>query len=806
MPMLIAAIGAVVFIGLLYAGRGFWAWVTLVAACLLAWSAAGVETGPLFIAVAAIIAAMALLFGVPPLRRLVVSKPLLGLVGKALPTIGDTERIALEAGTVWWDGDLFSGAPDWQKLLDFRPQPLSESERAFLDGPVEDFCAMIDDWKIAQDRDLSPAAWEFLKRERFFGLTIPEDYGGRGYSAIAHSAVVTKISSRSLAAAVIVMVPNSLGPGELLLHYGTDEQKDYYLPRLARGEDIPCFALTEPEAGSDAAATRSTGVVCRDTYEGKEVLGLRLNWAKRYITLAPVATVIGLAFRALDPDGLLGGEDDLGITCALIPPGLPGVDIGRHHDPMGIPFPNGPIFGTDVFVPIDAVIGGRDGIGQGWRMLMESLAEGRSISLPSLSVGAAQLAVRATGAYGTVREQFNMPIGRFEGIEEPLARTAAGAYYMNAARILTCGAVDAGEKPAVLSAIVKAYLTENMRAIVNDAMDVLAGAAICRGPRNIVGRPYVGIPIGITVEGANILTRSLIIYGQGAIRSHPFVRDEMEAVEARDLARFDKAFFGHVNFVFRNAVRSLFLGLTAGRLAAAPVHGPEARYYRGLTRFSAAFALVSDTALATLGGSLKRREKISGRMADALAWMYLGSAALKRFHDEGRPERDRALLRWSLEHALWQVQDALGGVIDNLPSRAASWILRPLVFPMGRALRPPSDDLGALIATSLLDDGAQRLHLSADIYVPPPGEPGLGRLEAALDKATEALPVRDKLRRAVRAGTLARGPEEALAEAAYAQGVIDEGERRVLKEWDEIRTDVIQVDVFEAEEYRSLKG
>ena len=805
MPMLIVAIGALLFIGLLYAGRGFWAWVVLAGACLLAWSPAG-EAGPLFIFVAAIVAAIALLFGVPPLRRMVVSKALLGLVGKSLPTIGDTERIALEAGTVWWDGDLFSGDPDWQKLLDFQPQPLSESERAFLDGPVEDFCAMIDDWQIAQDRDLAPDAWEFLKKQRFFGLTIPEAYGGRGYSAIAHSAVVTKISSRSLAAAVIVMVPNSLGPGELLLHYGTDAQKDHYLPRLARGEDIPCFALTEPEAGSDAAATRSTGVVCRDIYEGKEVLGLRLNWAKRYITLAPVATVIGLAFRVLDPDGLLGGEEDLGITCALIPPGLAGIDVGRHHDPMGIPFPNGPIFGTDVFVPMDAVIGGRDGIGQGWRMLMESLAEGRSISLPSLSVGAAQLAVRATGAYGTLREQFNTPIGRFEGIEEPLARTAAGAYFMNAARILTCGAVDAGEKPAVLSAIVKAYLTENMRAIINDAMDVLAGAAICRGPRNIVGRPYIGIPIGITVEGANILTRSLIIYGQGAIRSHPFVRDEMEAVAAGDLARFDKAFFGHVNFVFRNAVRSLFLGLTGGGLAAAPVAGAEARYYRQLTRFSAAFALVSDTALAILGGSLKRREKISGRMADALAWMYLGSAALKRFHDDGAPEGDRDLLQWSLDHALKQVQDALGGVIDNFPNRAVALILRPLVFPLGRTMRPPTDGLGARVAHGLLEDGAQRLSLSADIYIPPPDEPGLGRLEAALDKAVEARPIRDKLRRAVRAGTLAKAAEGDLADAAYAQGVIDEGERRVLREFEEIRTDVIQVDVFMPEEYRSLKG
>ena len=525
-------LGAIFLVVLLYVGKGYWAWVSALSIWLAMWWLTGVESPLAFKTAVTLAVLAAVVFRIQAIRRPLISAQVMRLVRAILPTMGDTERIALEAGTVWWDGDLFSGKPDWRKLLDLELQALSERERAFLDGPVEELCRMIDDWQINLDRDLSPEVWDFLKRERFFGMIVPEEHGGLGFSAIGHSAVVVKISSRSVTAAVTVMVPNSLGPAELILHYGTESQKKYYLPRLARGEEVPCFALTEPHAGSDAASGRSSGVVCRGVYEGKDVLGIRLNWNKRYITLAPVATVIGLAFRLFDPDGLLGGEEDIGITCALIPRDVQGITIGNRHDPMGVPFQNGPTSGADVFVPVDFVIGGQDGVGQGWKMLMESLAAGRSVSLPSLSVAAVELAARATGAYATVREQFNTPIGRFEGIEEPLARTAAGAYYMNAARILTCGAVDAGEKPAVLSAIVKAYLTENMRAIINDAMDVLAGAAICRGPRNIVGRPYIGIPIGITVEGANILTRSLIIYGQGAIRSHPFVRDEMEAVAA----------------------------------------------------------------------------------------------------------------------------------------------------------------------------------------------------------------------------------------------------------------------------------
>ncbi|HAA91396.1 MAG TPA: acyl-CoA dehydrogenase, partial [Rhodospirillaceae bacterium] len=572
--------GLIAFVALLYWGRGYWAWVLATAAILASVWIDGVSSQNLFWTAAVILASIAVLFGFRPFRRTLISPALLKVVKRILPSMGETERIALEAGTVWWDRDLFSGRPDWKKLLAFQPKPLTDVEEAFMEGPVEELCRMADDWQIHQDRDLPPEIWNFIKKHKFFGMIVPEEYGGLGFSAIGHSAVITKLSSRSVPLGTTVMVPNSLGPAELLLHYGTEEQKKHYLPRLATGEDIPCFALTEPEAGSDAASPRSHGIVCKGEVDGKEVLGMRLTWNKRYITLAPVATVVGLAFRLFDPDGLLGDEEDIGITCALIPRDTPGVEIGRRHDPMGVPFQNGPISGSDVFVPLDYIIGGEKGAGQGWRMLMDCLAAGRSISLPSLSVAAAEMTARTAGAYATVREQFGLPIGRFEGIEEPLARIGGYAYLMDAARRITCGAVDAGEKPAVLSAVIKAYCTDAMRHVVNDGMDIQAGAGICRGPRNILGRSFIAVPIGITVEGANILTRSMIIYGQGAIRAHPFVHDEMEAAEAGDVRRFDNALFGHINLVMCNGMRAWILGLTGSRLTRAPVSGPAARYYR----------------------------------------------------------------------------------------------------------------------------------------------------------------------------------------------------------------------------------
>lgn len=602
------------------------------------------------------------------------------------------------------------------------------------------------------------------------------------------------------------MVPNSLGPAELLLHYGTEEQKQHYLPRLARGDEIPRFALTGPEAGSDAAATQSIGNVCRGRFRGEEVLGMRLNWSKRYITLGPVATVIGLAFRLKDPDGLLAGEKDLGITCALIPSDLPGIEIGARHDPMGVPFHNGPNWGRDVFVPLDFIIGGPEMAGEGWRMLMESLAAGRSISLPALATASAQLATRVVGAYATVREQFDTPIGRFEGIEEPLARIGGMTYMMNATRTLIAGAVDAGEKPAVLSAIAKAYLTEGMRRVVNDAMDIRAGAAICRGPRNVLANAYQAVPIGITVEGANILTRSMIIYGQGAIRCHPFAQEEMRAVAEGDVARFDRAFFGHVGFVMANAVRALLLGVTNGRLVRPPVGGDMKRFFGRFTRMSAAFAIVSDAAMATLGGKLKRREKISGRLADALAWMYLGSAALKRFVDAGRPSCDLPFVEWSCRYALFQIQTALMGILDNLPNRPAAWVLRPLVFPLGARLRPPSDRLGSALARGLLEDRQACVTFTSDIYVPPADEPGLGRLEHALNHAVAALAVETKIRDAVRAGRLDRAPGDELLGMAVEAGIISEEERQQVLEADEVRNEVIQVDSFDPADFSSLRN
>jgi acyl-CoA dehydrogenase len=819
LPMLLTIVLALIaLLALVFVGRGFLAWMVAVAVFLIGWRITGVTSPVLFNGTVVVAIAVALLFGVPVLRRLVISRIAMQQMGKVLPRLGDTERIALDAGTVWWDADLFSGRPDWNKLTAFQVPPIRPEEQAFIDNEVEELCRLIDDWEVFQQRDLPPHIWQFLKEKRFFGMIVPRAFGGLEMSHIGHARVVTKIASRSVTCAVTVMVPNSLGPAELLVHYGTEEQKQYFLPRLARGEEIPCFALTGPEAGSDAAATQSEAIVEHGDYRGKPVLGIRLNSKKRYITLAPVATIVGMAFRLRDPDRLLADQlppekrehpdyvknGDLGITCALIPRDTPGMQIGERHDPMGVPFHNGPIIVENGFVPLDTIIGGIAGVGIGWRMLMESLAAGRSISLPALSVGAAQMATRQVGAYATVREQFDTPIGRFEGIEEPLARIGGYTYLMTAAQRLTCGALDVGEKPSVLSAIVKAYLTELMRRTVIDAMDIRAGAAIQLGPRNSLARAYVSAPIGITVEGANILTRSMIIYGQGAIRCHPFVQTEIRTIAENDLAGFDRALFGHVNFVAMCAVRSLLLGLTGGRLAAKPQVLDLGRFCQQLSRFSAAFALVSDTAMGTLGGSLKRREKISGRLADALAWMYLGSAIIKRYHDEVKTTPMLELARWGLFHALNEIEEALLGVIDNLPTRWAAWALRLLVFPMGAHLRVPNDRLGGKVARALLEDRESRIALTRDIFVPPSDELGLGRLEAALDKAVRAIPVETKLRDAVRAGKLDRAPGHQLDDLGLAAGVITQQEYDLLNEAREARDEVIQVDAFGPEEFKTL--
>ena len=752
-----------------------------------------------------VIAGLIALFVTPVLRRLLISAPIMKMVGRALPTMGETERIALEAGTVWWDGDLFSGKPDWQKLLEFEIKPLTEEEQAFLDGPTQKLCVMLDDWEINQKRDLPSEVWDFIKNNGFFGMIIPRRYGGLEFSAHLHSAVVTKLSSRSVVAAVTVMVPNSLGPGELLLHYGTEKQKDHYLPRLASGQDIPCFALTEPGAGSDAANGQSRGIVCKGMWDDEEIIGIRLTFNKRYITLAPVAGIVGLAFRLEDPDHMLGKVEDIGITCALLPRETPGMIIGSRHDPMGVPFQNGPISGDDVFVPLDYIIGGTDGAGNGWRMLMESLAAGRSISLPSQSLGAAELATRATSAYASVREQFGMPIAKFEGIRERLARIAGHTYFMNAARRLAFGAVDAGEKPSVISAIVKAYLTEGSRVCINDAMDIHAGAAICRGPSNIYTRPFNAIPVGITVEGANILTRSLIIFGQGVIRCHPFVLKEMEAAKTGNVRSFDQAFFGHIGHIFKNIIRALLLGLSNGGIASSPVNGFEARYYRDINRFSAAFALISDVALGTLGDALKRKEYLSGRLSDAFSWMFLATAALKHFYDNGRPESERAMLDWTCTHAINEIETALLGVLANLPNRFASRVTKILTFPFGSRYSPLTDSQIDAVAEAITTNIEARNAVTAEIFIPGPDDPGLGALEHVFSRTLAAGPARNKLDQARREGKLAEDKVIAMTNDAVKEGILSEAEKTLIEEVEQLREAIIQVSDFDQVTYDQLK-
>lgn len=757
-------------------------------------------------ALLALAAVGAVVLLVPPIRRNILTRVVMKMIAPMLPKLGDTERIALEAGTVWFDGELFTGAPDWKKLLDFEVGELSEEEQAFLDGPCEEFCRMISAHDTRQRGQLSDDAWQFAKDKGFLGMIIPKEYGGCGFSAKAHSAVITKLSTRSGAGAVTVMVPNSLGPAELLLHYGTEEQKDYYLPRLARGEEIPCFALTEPNAGSDAAAATSIGIVERGTFNGEEVLGMRLTWDKRYITLAPIATVLGLAFKLKDPDGLLGGDEDIGITCALVPTSTPGVETGRRHDPLGSPFHNGPTTGKDVFVPLDYIIGGKAQAGEGWKMLMGCLAAGRAISLPGNSCGVAQMTTRTCGAYATVREQFKLPIGRFEGIEEPLARIAGKTYLMDATRRVTAATVDHGEKPAVLSAIAKAYMTQGMREVVTDGMDVVAGAGISRGPKNILSEPYTSAPIAITVEGANILTRSMIIFGQGAIRCHPFVQDELAGVAERDLARFDRAFWGHTLHVFKNIARAKFHGFTGSRFAGDPLGGPGGRYLQHFGRMSAAFCVLSEFSMALLGGALKRKEKLTGRMADALAWMYIGGCAVKRFVDDGQRKEDLPYLHWSCQYSLYQVQEALRGVCENFPMPAMGKLFSWIIFPLGYHFRLPTDRTGAKLARSILEGGEMRERLSPDCYIPPEEEPGAGQLEAALATIVAVRPIEKKLRDAVKAGLLEKGRIAVLLDSAVQQGIIDADERAKLGEAEAARAEAVRVDAFAPADYMALRG
>jgi acyl-CoA dehydrogenase len=740
----------------------------------------------------------------PAMRQQLFSRRLLRLYRAVLPEISATEREALEAGTVWWEAELFSGRPDWQRLLAFPAPRLSAEEQAFLDGPVESLCRMLDDWQITDDlKDLPPEVWQFIKEQRFWGIVIPKDYGGLGLSALAHSSIIEKIATRSVSAAVNVMVPNSLGPAELLLKYGTEVQKDKYLQRLATGKEIPCFALTGPWAGSDAGAMTDVGIVCYGDYQGQQVLGIRLTWEKRYITMGPIATLLGLAFKLYDPDHLLGENADIGITLALIPTSHPGVNIGNRHHPAKQAFQNGPNSGVDVFIPMDWVIGGRERVGQGWRMLMNCLSEGRAISLPALSSGAVKLCARVTGAYARIRKQFRLPIAKLEGIEEPLARLASEAYTLEAARRLTAAAVDSGQKPAVISALLKYQATERMRRCINDAMDVHGGRAIIVGPSNYLWSPYEAIPVGITVEGANILTRTMIVFGQGAIRCHPWLLREMEAVAKADeteaLESFDTAITGHAGYLLRNAARALFQNLTAGIFNRAPVAGAGSRWYQQLERAAVSFSITADAALMTLGGGFKRREKISGRFADALSELYLLSCILRRFEDDGRPTVDLPLIDWTVSNGLYRVQMSLDGILQNLPFRPLAWLLRFMLFPWGMRRRPPTDELGHKVAALITVPSQSRDRLTGGMFINDDPEDKIGCLEHALRLVMQIEPIERKLRDAVRDGRLPDSSSVDPIEVAEQAGIIDSEEAKQLQETRRAVRKAIDVDDFPAE-------
>jgi acyl-CoA dehydrogenase len=730
----------------------------------------------------------------PSFRRDWLSRPIFRSARKVLPSLSATEREAIEAGDVWWDADLFSGNPDWAKLLAAPPAQLTAEEQAFLDGPVEELCGMLDDWAIIWElRDLPPEVWAYLKSHKFFAMIIPKAYGGLGFSAYAHSEVIRKLSTRSISVAVTAMVPNSLGPGELLMQFGTKAQRDYWLPRLADAREIPCFGLTSPEAGSDAASMVDSGIVCHGTYQSRELIGIRLNWHKRYITLGPVATVLGLAFKLYDPDHLIGTQDEIGITVALVPTNLPGVEIGRRHLPAFHVFQNGPNWGRDVFIPMENVIGGVEQVGRGWKMLMSALAAGRGISLPSLSSAGTAFAAHVTGAYASIREQFHVPIGRFEAVQERLGRLAATAYLLDAARRLTCAAIDRGHKPAVITAIMKAQATERLRVSANDAMDVHGGKGVMEGPLNYLGNLYRAVPIGITVEGANIVTRSLIQFGQGAIRSHPYILKEMLALEESDPARgldeFDRAFWGHVGHSCLNALRAWGRGWTLGYAAPAPPAGAATDYFRQLSRYSAAFALAVDLALLTLGGNLKRREMISARFGDVLSELYMLSAALKRWNEEGRQPADLPLVEWCMAQGFATIEMRLDEIIANFPNRPAAWLLRFLLLPFGPRTLGPSDALTQACAAILLEPSAARDRLTVDIYHGA-DDGGVGRLDRAFALISEVQPLRDRMQQA-HVRDIA---------AARQRGLINDAEADKLKAVQLAIAAVVAVDDFPAEE------
>ncbi len=738
------------------------------------------------------------------IRKQLISEQLLKAFRKIMPEMSTTEREALNAGTTWFDAELFQGDPNWKKLHNF-PQPrLSAEEQAFLDGPCEEVCRMCDDWETTHElADLTPEVWQYLKDNKFFAMIIKKKYGGLEFSAYAQSRVLQKLTSVSSVLSSTVGVPNSLGPGELLQHYGTKDQQDYYLPRLVTGEEIPCFALTSPEAGSDAGAIPDFGIVCEGEFNGEKVLGMRLTWNKRYITLAPVATILGLAFKLYDPDKLLGNEKDLGITCALIPTDLEGVVTGRRHFPLNVTFQNGPTQGNDIFVPLDFIIGGAQMAGQGWRMLVECLSVGRSITLPSNSAGGIKSMALATGAYSRIRRQFKLPIGKMEGIEEPLARLGGNAYLMDAVTTMSTGAIDLGEKPSVIGAICKYHLTEKLRDGLTDAMDIHGGKGVCLGPKNYLGRGYQGAPIAITVEGANILTRNMIIYGQGAIRCHPYVLSELEAASNDDFEQavddFDQALFGHIGFSISNTIRSVWFSLTGAHFVGSPYKDVTRRYYQLMTRFSSNLAYMSDLSMATLGGDLKRRERISARLGDILSYLYLASATLKRFNDEGRKAEDVVLMQWAMEDTLYRCELAMSELIENFPNKVVAMLFKATVMPFGKATRKPSDKLDHKVARLLQTPCEARDRLGEGQYITRDKENLLGELEETLENILASEKIVDKINEATGKRHAIINLDK-LAETALAQGIINQEEAKLLTITEAQRLSVINVDDFDNDE------
>ena len=766
-----------------FSGNGFWLWM------LLLWAAMAVLIVPNMV----------------DLRREKITRPLLAIYRQMLPSMSDTEREALEAGNVWWDGELFSGMPDWDRLMSFPAPALSEEEQAFFDGPCETLCEMLDDWDICHNRvDMPKEVWDFIIEQRFFAMIIPKQYGGLEFSAYANAMIITKLASCSPTASSTIGVPNSLGPAELLLHYGSDEQKNRYLPGLAAGTEIPCFALTSSEAGSDAAALIDNGVVCKGRWEGKEIIGIRLNWNKRYITLAPVATVLGLAFKLNDPDHLIGDKDEYGITAALIPTDMPGVTVGRRHFPMSIAFQNGPTSGEDVFVPLDYIIGGQEMAGKGWKMLVELLSVGRAITLPSIASGGGQASSYASGAYARIRKQFNTSIANFEGVGEALTRIAGHTYIMNAAVSVTSGAIDQGEKPAVPSAILKYHCTELGRKVANDTMDIHGGKAIMLGPKNYIGRSYMATPIAITVEGANILTRSLIIFGQGAIRCHPFVLRELRAAGDEDLEEglieFDSALFGHIGYGISNVARSFFLALTHAKFSRVPLNTPTRRYYQNINRYSAAFALASDFAMLTLGGELKKRELLSARLGDVLSSMYLASTVLKHFENQGRRATDLPLVEWSIRTLMYQAQESLHAFLQNLPNRWAAAALRVFIFPRGRTYSAPADQLSQKVVALMTTTGEARERLSQQAYTTLEPSNPIGLLQEALELSEKVAPLEKRLRQAFKEGLISSEYLGDQIPEAKRAGVISTSEASDLESYHEKVMDLLAVDDFAPEE------